>query len=79
MCAQLGMGELVIILLIVVVVFGAGKLPQIGDAMGRSVKNFKKAFNSTDEIEVTPKKELADAKPTDASAVEVKAEVTKQS
>ena len=38
-----GMGELVIILLIVLVVFGANKLPGIGDALGRSIKNFKRA------------------------------------
>ena len=40
-----GMGELIIILLIVLVVFGANKLPGIGDALGRSIKNFKKASN----------------------------------
>ena len=38
-----GMGELIIILLIVLVVFGANKLPGIGDALGRSIKNFKRA------------------------------------
>ena len=43
-----GMGELVIILLIVLVVFGANKLPGIGDALGRSIKNFKKASNTDD-------------------------------
>jgi sec-independent protein translocase protein TatA len=44
-----GMGELVIILLIVLVVFGANKLPGIGDALGRSIKNFKKASNVDDD------------------------------
>ncbi len=44
-----GMGELVIILLIVLVVFGASKLPGIGDALGRSIKNFKRASNVDDE------------------------------
>jgi sec-independent protein translocase protein TatA len=39
------MGELIVILLIVLVVFGANKLPGIGDALGRSIKNFKKASN----------------------------------
>ncbi|MBA3541751.1 MAG: twin-arginine translocase TatA/TatE family subunit [Deltaproteobacteria bacterium] len=38
-----GMMELVVILLIVLVVFGANKLPGIGDALGRSIRNFKKA------------------------------------
>ena len=46
-----GMGELIVILLIVLVVFGANKLPGIGDALGRSIKNFKKA-SSTDDKEV---------------------------
>lgn len=38
-----GMGELVVILLIVLVVFGANKLPGIGDALGKSIRNFKKS------------------------------------
>ena len=44
-----GMGELIVILLIVLVVFGANKLPGIGDALGRSIKNFKKASSVDDE------------------------------
>lgn len=39
----LGFPELIVILLIVLVVFGANKLPGIGDALGRSIKNFKRA------------------------------------
>src|SRR3982751_5933062 len=53
-----GMGELVIILLIVLVVFGANKLPGIGDALGRSIKNFKRASkveDDSEEIEDDPK------------------------
>ena len=54
-----GMGELIVILLIVLVVFGANKLPGIGDALGRSIKNFKKASATDDkEIESTKAKEL---------------------
>ena len=60
----LGFGELVILLIIVLLVFGAGKLPQIGDALGKSIKNFKRAAGGKDEIEVAPpKKEIADAQP----------------
>jgi sec-independent protein translocase protein TatA len=44
-----GMGELIVILLIVLVVFGANKLPGIGDALGRSIKNFKKASAGEDD------------------------------
>ncbi len=35
--------ELLVILVIVVLIFGAGKLPQLGDALGRGIRNFKKA------------------------------------
>ena len=60
----LGFGELVILLIIVLLVFGAGKLPQIGDALGKIIKNFKRAAGGKDEIEVAPKnKEIADANP----------------
>jgi sec-independent protein translocase protein TatA len=57
-----GMGELLIILLIVLLIFGAGKLPAIGDALGRSIRNFKRATHNEDEIEVSKKKELAEKK-----------------
>jgi len=52
-----GMPELLIILAIVLVVFGAGKLPEIGGALGKSIRNFKKASEGKDEIEIKPKKE----------------------
>lgn len=62
----LGFWELIIILAIVMVVFGAGKLPALGDALGRSIKNFKRAASAKDEIDVTPKKgELSDADTTE--------------
>lgn len=54
-----GFGELVVIFLIVLVIFGAGKLPQIGDALGRSIKNFKKATQADDEVDVTPQRREA--------------------
>jgi sec-independent protein translocase protein TatA len=47
-----GMGELLIILAIVLLIFGAGKLPAIGDALGKTIKNFKKSSSGQDEIEV---------------------------
>ena len=76
-----GMGELIIILLIVLVVFGANKLPGIGDALGRSIKNFKKASTGEDDakvietskgqIESGAKKELASADGDDSEWEEV--------
>jgi len=41
-------------------VFGASKLPQLGDGLGRAIKNFKRAVHSANEIEVSPKKPDAD-------------------
>ena len=52
----LGTGEIILIFLVVMVVFGASKLPQLGDGLGRAIKNFKRAVNSSNEIEVSPKK-----------------------
>lgn len=47
-----GMGwqELIIVLIIVVIIFGVGKLPEIGSALGRGIKNFKKTMNESNEI-----------------------------
>lgn len=64
-----GMGELMVILLIVLLIFGAGKLPEIGDSLGRSIKNFKRSSSGGNEIDVSKrpavegadKRELADA------------------
>ena len=50
----IGMPELIIILVIILIIFGAGKLPEIGSAIGRGIKNFKKATNEPEEIDVTP-------------------------
>jgi sec-independent protein translocase protein TatA len=66
----MGFGELVLILVIVMVVFGATKLPQLGDGLGKAIKNFKRSVGSLNEIDVTPrvspKSDAADSKPTDA-------------
>ena len=50
----MGFGELMLIMIIVVVVFGATKLPQLGDGLGKAIKNFKRAVNSQNEIDVSP-------------------------
>jgi len=56
----LGMQELIIILVIVIVLFGAKNLPQIGKGIGEAIRNFKKATNEPDSIDVTPKKDTAE-------------------
>ncbi len=46
---HLGIGELLIILLIVVLIFGVGKLPEIGGALGRSIREFRQAVSGKEE------------------------------
>jgi sec-independent protein translocase protein TatA len=53
----LGTTELLVILLIVVVIFGARRLPEIGSGLGKAIKNFKLGVSSQDEIDVTPEKD----------------------
>ena len=53
----LGAWELAIILAIVVVLFGARRLPEIGSGVGKAIKNFKSGISGEDEIDVTPDKE----------------------
>jgi len=45
----LGMPELIVILVIIVIIFGAGKLPEIGSGIGKGIKNFKKATKEEEE------------------------------
>ena len=58
-----GITEWIVILLIVLLVFGANKLPQLGDALGRSIKNFRRAQAGVDEIEVSPTESLPEGEP----------------
>ena len=45
----LGMPELIVILVIIVIIFGAGKLPEIGSGIGKGIKNFKDATKNEDK------------------------------
>ena len=61
---MLGGSEWLVILVIVIIVFGATKLPQLGDGLGKAIRNFKRAVGPGSEIDVTPKKpELKDGQP----------------
>ena len=48
---NLGFSELIIILLIVIVLFGASRLPQLGRGLGEGIRNFKKGIKSVDAAE----------------------------
>lgn len=57
MFGTFGFTELLLILIIVMIIFGAGKLPQLGEGLGKAIKGFKKSVQETDAIE-------AEAQPT---------------
>ena len=59
----IGMGELVVILLIVLIIFGAGKLPQIGDSLGKGIRNFKNAVKGDEEAQKQPPAQQASQPP----------------
>jgi sec-independent protein translocase protein TatA len=60
----LGTSELLIILAIVVVLFGARRLPELGSGVGKAIRNFKSGLSGEDELDVTPKSdEVGDGKP----------------
>lgn len=73
----LGPIELVIILVIILLIFGPMKLPQIGDALGKSVRHFRKGVSGSEEepVDVTP--EPIEEKRDDAQTVEVESEAKK--
>jgi len=57
MIGGLGLPELLIILVIVLIIFGAGKLPQIGKSLGKGIREFKGAIKSEEEVENKEPKE----------------------
>ena len=52
----IGMPELVIILVIIMIIFGANNLPQMGAGLAKGIRNFKKGIDGKEEIDTTPKK-----------------------
>lgn len=51
----IGMQELLVVLVLVLVIFGAKKLPEIGGGLGRAIRNFRQASTEPDEIDITAK------------------------
>ncbi|MBF0210024.1 MAG: twin-arginine translocase TatA/TatE family subunit [Desulfamplus sp.] len=56
MIGGIGMPELLIILVIILIIFGAGKLPEIGAGIGKGIKNFKKATREIEQEDKEPEK-----------------------
>ena len=69
----IGFPELMIILVIIMIIFGAGKLPEIGSAFGNSIKNFKKSMKEAEEIQ-----ESANIEPTEIEADDDNSESLKE-
>ncbi|MDR1124892.1 MAG: twin-arginine translocase TatA/TatE family subunit [Deltaproteobacteria bacterium] len=59
--------QILIVLLVVVVLFGAKKLPEIGGGLGKAIRNFKKATSEPDEIDITPKSAPKSSSESDSS------------
>ncbi len=60
----IGTTELLILMGIVIVIFGARRLPELGSGMGKAIKNFKAGVSGKDEIDITPKQEeVSESKP----------------
>jgi len=78
MLGNLGFGELLLILVVLLLVFGSSKLPALGDALGKGIKNFKKSVSGDESIDVTPKKLDETVKPPAPAATQPTAAETKR-
>jgi sec-independent protein translocase protein TatA len=58
----IGFPELLVVLVIILIVFGVGRLPQIGEGLGKAIRGFKKGVEEPDEEEPGDKKNPSDAK-----------------
>ena len=58
----LGLPEFIVILILLLAVFGLGKLPEISSGLGKAVRGFKRAMSEPAEIDVTPPKDTSDDK-----------------
>jgi sec-independent protein translocase protein TatA len=74
MFGSFGWMELMLILIIVLIIFGAGKLPQLGEGLGKAIKGFKKSVHEADAIDVTPAEPSQQAQPQAAPQAQVTAQ-----
>lgn len=73
MFGSFGWMELLLILIIVLIIFGAGKLPQLGEGLGKAIKGFKKSVHEADAIDVTPAEQSEQAQSQSASSSQLNA------
>lgn len=70
MFGSLGFTELILILFIVLIIFGAGKLPQLGEGIGKAIKGFKKSVHEADAIEAEAQAQAQQAETAQAQALQ---------
>jgi sec-independent protein translocase protein TatA len=58
----IGMQEILVILVIGLLIFGANKLPEMGSGLGKAIRNFRRASTEPDEIDITPDAEKKEKK-----------------
>ena len=63
----IGFPELMVILVIIMIIFGAGKLPEIGSAFGRSIKNFKSSMKEAEELDTETFSEATEGETAESS------------
>jgi sec-independent protein translocase protein TatA len=74
---RLGTGEIIVILVIALLVFGPNKIPQLGDALGRGIRNFKKATNEVDAL-AEPSARVSTALPAATPATQIHTQRSKE-
>lgn len=66
----LGVPELLIILVVIVIIFGVGRLPEVGGAIGRGIREFRKATREEEPPQITEARSTATAEPPPAAPAE---------
>ena len=74
MFGSLGFTELILILVIVLIIFGAGKLPQLGEGVGKAIKGFKKSVHEAEAYDLDPAAQAQEGAP--AAPIEASPQVT---
>ncbi len=67
MFGSLGFTELILILVIVLIIFGAGKLPQLGEGVGKAIKGFKKSLQEAEAYDIDPQAQAQEGMPASES------------
>ena len=76
MFGSMGFTELILILFIVLIIFGAGKLPQLGEGFGKAIKGFKKSVHEADAIEAEAQAQTQPGTPATAQSLPPQQPVT---